>query len=367
MLTSDWVFFGFVIITAILMIVVTVMDVRLNNKRLKKEVEKRASEENKEFLLSHLFLQKQAGVRAYLPLLGTVLSVGLILSIPFIESPGLKTLYGGLFLMSWIFHITVIFVSLAFFISRAFKFYWFDERTSLMVSDFMTKEQVDLLFVKLKTDEKHNVLILYSEEVHLPDLMVKFLQRKVEINEYIELHKMDGYTSNNRDHMTEEQRARRRVILTEYYKSLETLKPVVTDILNATSRDFYVCVVEDLINRQVNKQEIQQEIEDVQIDFEQRLMKLNQDVGFRERHQNANAQIPEAIRELQRVAQSEQVSVEKKVEATELIQLIIEKSAIEKSEHEKEMVEMDAESVIKASKLFYGIDATMPAREPANV
>jgi hypothetical protein len=185
-----------------------------------------------------------------------------------------------------------------------------------------------------------------------PDEMIPFIQNKTKIKEYIDIQKhMKAVTDGKEDLLTDEQIQRNEMVFQEFMKIIEPLQVHLQEFENATSKEHHI----KLQKEKLNKQEIHEQFDSVHREIEKKLMEMNQEVRFEPTAEEREVRLPKAIQELKRVTQAKQVSVDIKSQASDLIDLIIEKEVREKSNHEKEMLELDALSVIEASKLFYGI------------
>ena len=360
-----WILIGILVLCDILFAVAINRNTYLTRKHLKKLIEVQATEANQKILLAHIAFADYPLRKWGKWLLITPLTVCLLVFLALMgeTQSGAVAVIGLPFVMLVMTHFIIGLMSI---FSIVFSFLE-RRRNSLQLRDFMNRNEVELLIEVNKgvAEERGGDGVLFVEKFHdrferdvlswkvlLPDELVGFLIQKESLVPYIELQKkMKKMQEIDKSLLTLEQFNGNARLEADFKERLKTLLPLLEIIEKATSPNYQ----QEVDKNKLDKGLIQRAYSQQQAEVERELNALANGLTGCENPESNHFTLPEAIRDLQRITQSEQVSKQLKTEASGLIQKIIEQSTIEKQAHEKEMADMDALAVIKSSKLHYAI------------
>ena len=341
--------YGLFLIFVVVIVTAIHGEVASRQKRIMNLINELSLGENRELLMKNLTELEITDKKQYLYLLITPFTIGLILWYPFVSQDA------GLILTC----VLIVLIAMHIFFAIIAILILYNEnygkpsKMGLEIADFVTDEELFLLFTAKNGDMTGEWdTEIMEANILSPDELIPFIQNKTKIKEYIDIQNhMKAVTDGKEDLLTDEQIQRNKLVFQEFIKIIEPLQVHLQEFENATSTEHHI----KLQKEKLNKQEIHEQFDSVHREIEKKLMEMNQEVRFEPTSEEREVRLPKAIQELKRVTQAKQVSVDIKSQASDLIDLIIEKEVREKSNHEKEMLELDALSVIEASKLFYGI------------
>lgn len=323
----------------------------LNKYRVKSELRKSASAEHRAFLVSNLKFPRKTEKRDYLPLLIPLLGLMSIGVLQTSESTFALVLFSVLLLFTLVMGWYVLYLGITKIRSACENKYreWNPDR--LRVLNLMTRSEVYFL-LGTTTDatlKGKDCFELESTEVVAPDKLVPLLQRRSEIQAYMEVRdSVSNAIDNQESYLTPEQRERKEKLERDYRQSIQQFEPLLRNLIDATL---------SVHSHQVNQEKatVQEHVEKTLAESERRLRTLNGVCEVREKAETHQASVVEAIRDLNRVVQSERVSVATKKQAGDLIQEIILKKSDEEETASGEWVERDALAILEASRLHFGI------------
>jgi hypothetical protein len=313
----------------------------VDRKRFVASIKEHASQKNQEILIKNL---RKTGVpkkSLYLYLVAPVITVGLGLVVSTESPTAIDHFFFGIIAILLIGHLVVAITSVV----HLFKVITTStSMRGLRLSDFVAHNELffiyDISGMMLWNGDSHSVLS--------PDELIPFIHSKKQINELIDAQKkIEAITRTQTELSTEDQIKRNEQVLQEFQKTIKPFGAFLMDFKNA------ICEKHHLKLEQMKM--VDGRVDDIHCEIEMTLMKINQNNKFKPSQEDNGLELSKALQELKRVTQAKQVSENVKSQASDLIDLILEKEVREKSNHEKEMLELDALSVIEASKLFYGI------------
>lgn len=321
----------------------------LRKMRLSTRIKKQVSKNNRTIIVENLREIGKPEKSVYLFLLAPLFTAGLIFALPFIATFGEDFEFGVYVIVSMFTSLYLLGALLAFI--HLFELIT-GKKKDFTLSDFVTDDEFNFLIGnsdKMTTLDS-NVL---KRTVLAPEELIPFFLNKRKINVFIDMQtNMNTVQKGKTQYLTKEQTQRNEQVLQEFKKTIKSLDVLLEDFEHATSEDYRPKTVEE-------KQDILETVgvngrfDTVHRDIENTLMQMNQDVTFKKGRKVKDVPLP--IQELNRVAQSDQVSTEIKTQANELLDRIKEKESEEKSAQEKEHMERDALAVIEASKQYFGI------------
>lgn len=308
-------------------------------------IKKQASKSNQTILIANLRGLYKPDKSNYLFLLAPLFTATMVFAIPFVgESASHLYMVISLFLAVYLIGCVV---AVSHIVAEATRV-----GVDLRLENFVSEKEFDFLLKHTDKATKFDVNTL-NRTVLAPEELIPFFLKKRELNVFIGMQEnMMAVHEGKTDYLTTEQTKRNEQVLREFKKTIQPLDGLLKNIERAISENY----------RPKTKKEKQDIVETVVVngrfdtvhrEVEETLMQMNKDVTFN--HEQKISYVPLPIQELERIAQSNEVSTQVKAQAKELLNRIKEKESKEKAEQEKEGVELDALAVIQASKQYFNI------------
>lgn len=351
---------GFSLSCAVLYIIGINFNRWRQNRHLKRLVKEKASESHKGELLASLFFETPPKKSTYYWLLIPVFTINF--TVFAIAESGKQVSDDSIWLNLWAFSIalnvlmivgSLLWILLIYSVERL--------KPSLQMQDFITHEE-SALFKAVEENLSCGVLCLTDAddyyEIHywkIADLdeILPIIQNREMLTGYIEILQTSRELEKTETALlTPEQIQRNEEFKRNFHERLEGLVPLLMNIGNATNQSYS----SKEKSKVLNQQQIQAEFERKQREAERKLSEISHPEQVKPTVDKENTSESEAIRQLRIIANSDMVSAGIKEEAQNLIETIEKMTSEEQQLNEKKMVDMDAMSVIQASKLFYRLN-----------
>ena len=319
------------------------------NFRMKRRLKELASPEQFEFLKEHLRLPK-------IPKLMDLVPYGLsVLLIPLFLHASAKEgdVPGGiaiLLALGLAYLATVAIVGVFHVIATWKAPDWYEVDKKIRVKNFLTTKQLNFLLKKVDKTKQWgstygDVEKAAEKEIWNPDKLVPLLKMKSEMNRLIELSETYETLHKKGSEYTFEQLERKTKLYARLLKEYMLFLPHFRELMEASSHK----QLRDGLETASDQTTISGD------NFDKVEQKILSSLSAIEATKPVKTEVREPFRELERVVESKAVSEETRQQASVLLEQIQTMNEKAEVQREREMEEMEAQSIIQANKLHYAV------------
>lgn len=213
--------------------------------------------------------------------------------------------------------------------------------------EFMTDKEAQFLFWTVGKEDAYESDFL-RRKTFFPQHLVQMFRDWGSLREHALLYDKLKKTIREPEHLSLEQRQRQHDMTAELWAKSKAFAPFYEDLFKATDGT-------PLDKKATEpKQESEESIPLTQEQLAEEIHRLGNCVPVTGEVETATTG-ETILLELKKVTESESVNTDMKKEATDLMAFIEAHLHVEKAEREREILHMDARTVIEASRIFYGI------------